>query len=224
MLKKISFTAIVCVHFLMQVSYAAAVPVLVSNDKFVHPFYVGVTGGYGSTTWNGLVPTKSKQSDAILLSTPKSVTEGGVVWGIFIGYEFIPYFALEANYTHFPNASVFFDPSSLISFNNDGMTQFNTSTESVALMAKFMVLIPNTSIRAFSSAGAAGVHRQDMFNDCWQLSPTFTVGFNYNFTERIMGEIGVNYTGGYGESELDPSQDYIPFLYSAFLRLAYRFG
>ncbi len=217
---KICLAAVVGCFGFTQVSYATET----IDNKFSHPFYFGITGGYGSTTWNGLVPPENQQNDAILLSTPNDVREGGGIWGFYAGYEFIPTFALEAYYTHFSDATVYFDPDSLVSFNNDGLTQITTKTESLGLMAKFMVMIPHTTVHAYSSAGAAEVHRQDMLNDCWQLSPTFGIGFNYNFTDRVMAEIGANYTGGYGESELDPSQDYVPFLYSVFLRLDYRFG
>ena len=59
-------------------------------------------------------------------------------------------------------------------------------------------------------------------NDTRRDSVTFGVGFVYNISEHIMTELGVNYTAGYGESELNPAQDYVPFLYSGFLKLAYR--
>lgn len=219
MLKKIALFAlgIICMH----VNFSFATD---TQDKYRHPFYIGVTGGYGSTTWNGLVPPNDKQSAAMVLSTPINVHEGGGIWGILAGYEPIPFFAVEANYTRYPNAKIFFDPMSLVAFENNGLTEINTSTDSVALMAKFMLFIPHTEIRAYSSAGVARVHRQDPLKECWRISPTFGLGFNYDFTDRIMGELGANYTGGYGESELDPAEDYVPFLYSVFLRVAFRFG
>ena len=55
-----------------------------------------------------------------------------------------------------------------------------------------------------------------------RVTPTFALGFNYNLSEHIMAELGANYTAGYGESELNPAKDYVPFLYSAFVQLAYR--
>ena len=85
-----------------------------------------------------------------------------------------------------------------------------------------MLVIPRTAIRAYSSAGAAEVHRWDEVNDNRRVTPTFGLGFNYNFTPHIMGELGANYTAGFGESELNPAEDYMPFLYSAFLRIGYR--
>jgi hypothetical protein len=194
-----------------------------TDDTFKYPFYFGLTGGYGSTTWGMLVPSENKASVALSISTPTSVSEGGAIWGVFGGYEIIPTFAIEGSYTRYPIANVNFDQMSLFTFNHDGRTGFSTKTETAALSGKFMFIIPKTTVRAFSTVGAAGVHRDDVIADRWRLSPVFGVGFNYNLSEHIMAEIGINYTGGYGESELDPAEDYIPFLYSGFFRLAYRF-
>ena len=195
-----------------------------------HPLYVGVSGGYGSTTWSGLVPLDlSDEEDPMRLSTPIGVSEGGGVWGFFAGYEFIPVFALEASYMRYPDATVTFDP--LSNFNWDhggsegllGLTEFVTQTETVSLMAKFMVFIPRTTIKAYSSIGAAALHRKDILTDGWIYTPTFGAGFNTDFTPHIMGEIGANFTAGYAEAQLDPTDVYFPFLYSVFVRLAYRF-
>ena len=193
------------------------------ESKFLHPFYVGATGGYGSTTWAGLVPSEENQNLAISLSTPIKVNEGGGVWGFFGGYEWTPYFALEASYMRYPKATVTFDSVSLFSFSNDGLTHFATRTETVSAMGKVMLLVPNTELRVYSSLGVAGVHRDDMLASDWRPSPTFGVGFNYHLTEHLMGELGANYTAGYGESQLNPTEVYFPFLYAAFLRLAYCF-
>lgn len=192
-------------------------------NKFQYPFYVGITGGYGRTTWQGLVPPEEEQNVAMDISTPKYVTEGGALWGLFAGYELLPYFALEAAYMHYPNAKVSFDVDSIFAFENEGLTYFITKTETISLMGKLMVFIPCSDIRAYSSLGVAGVHRSDQLNDHWVASPTFGAGFNYNFTPHMMGELGAVYTAGRGQAELNPVQDYFPFLYSVFLRLAYRF-
>lgn len=198
---------------------AAAEPV----NKFKYPFYFGVTGGYGWTTWQGLVPPPNRANAAIVMSTPTNVLEGGPLWGLFAGYEFLPYFALEASYLRYPDATVNFDPSSIFSFEHNGMTSFDTKTETVSVMAKVMMFIPRTEIRAYSSFGVGEVHRYDQLNNHWIISPTFGLGLNYNFTARIMTEVGAVYTAGKGQSELNPVQDYFPFLYSAFLQAAYRF-
>jgi len=194
------------------------------ESKFRYPFYIGIIGGYGATTWEGLVPKKSKNMAAIMMSTPVEVTEGGVVWGAYVGYEYNPYFALEGSYARYPNAKVSFDPSSLFSFEHNGLASLSTHTETAAINGKIMLIIPCTTVRAYSSFGVAGIHRYDQIVEHWRATPTFGVGLNYNFTDHVMGEFGANYTAGYGESELSPAEDYLPFLYSVVFRVAYRFG
>ena len=201
-------------------SYAGTIA---TNNKFKYPFYVGLTGGYGWTTWGALIPSVNNQNFAMNMSTPIYVNENGALWGVFAGYEFLPCFALEAAYMHYPNAKVTFDSTSFFSFDHDGLSEFITRTETVSLMGKIMLVIPRTDIRAYSGIGVAEVHRSDEINDRWIVSPTFGAGLNYNFTEHVMGEFGASYTAGRGESELSPTEDYYPFIYSVFLRLAYRF-
>lgn len=191
--------------------------------KYRYPFYIGPMVGYGSTLWDGLVPPKSKQSVALMISAPSEAQEGGAVWGFYGGYEIIPYFAVEMNYMRFPNAKICYDEDSLFSFTHKFRTSFTTKTEKVALMGKFMFFIPKTDVRAFSSVGAAEIHRCDEIVDRWRLGPTFAVGVNYDFTPHIMGEFVIDYSSGYGVSELDPSADYIPFLIAGMFRVAYRF-
>ncbi len=195
----------------------------VGNIRF-NPFYIGVSGGYGSTTWNGLVPTEANKNEALSLSTPIEVQEGGGVWGVFAGYELTPTFALEANYMHYPDANIAFESFSLFSYStNFEQTEFITHTEVANLMGKIMLFIPNTNVRVYSGAGVASVHRRDTLKDNWLLTPTFGVGLNYHFAKHVLGEIGANYTAGFGESNLNPSDSYFPFLYSVAFRLAYCF-
>ncbi|RUR05420.1 outer membrane protein [Legionella sp. km772] len=188
-----------------------------------HAPYIGIIGGYGSTTWDGLVPSSRNQNVAMSMSTPIEVKEGGGVWGFLAGYEFSPYFAIEANYLRYPDAEVAFDALSLFTFNHDGVTKFTSSTESLSIMGKIMLIIPDTKIRAYSGAGIANLHREDMIVDDWRVSPTFGVGFIYPISEHLMGSLSGEYTAGFGESQLNPADTYYPFLYSATVRLAYRF-
>lgn len=192
------------------------------NDKaFRHPFYVGGIGGYGSTTWQGLVPTTYDELQALSISVPIEAKEGGAAWGIYTGYEFSPFFAVEASYMHYPDATIYVDPDSFYSVENENITQFNSRTSTVSLMAKLMIIIPNTTIRAYSGIGASNIHRADLLKDDWLIGPAFSAGFNYHLTEHIMAELGGNYTTGYGESTRRPANNYFPFLYSVAFRLAY---
>jgi Outer membrane protein beta-barrel domain len=186
-------------------------------------FYIGGLGGYGSTTWDGLVPSEENQNLAITISTPIRVREGGSVWGLFTGIEFSPYFAIEANYTHYPKATVTFDKTSLFCLDNNGLDHFSTKTETISLMGKVMLQIPRTKLRLYSSIGAARLHRQDMLMHDKLLSPTFGAGLNYSIADHWMGELAGNYIAGFGEPRLQPTDSYFPFLYSVTLRLAYLF-
>jgi hypothetical protein len=188
-----------------------------------HPFYFGAIAGFGSTTWDGLVPSEENQNAALMLSTPIKVDEGGSVWGVMTGYEFTHYFAIEASYMRFADADVHFDPMSLFSFFHDNAEVLSTQTETLSLIGKLMVPIPHSKMKIFSGVGVAGVHRKDIIVNEWSPGPTFTMGVNYNFTSHIMGEIAGNFTAGYGESQLSPVDTYFPFLYSVAAHLIYRF-
>lgn len=216
-LKQLLFTV------LFQFSFTCVEAQKIDKTYPHHTFYIGAMGGYGSTTWSGLVPSAQNQNIALNLSTPIEVKEGGGVWGGLVGYEITPFFAVEANYMSYPTGSVFFDSSSLFSWNNNERTLLTTDTESLSLMAKIMLLIPNSQVRLFSSAGVADIHRKDLLIDQWRPGPAFGLGFNYRMTEHLMGEIAGHYAAGFGESQLDPSETFIPFLYSVSVRLAYFF-
>jgi hypothetical protein len=187
-----------------------------------HAFYIGANGGYGSTTWIGLVPEMENENIVLSMSTPIDVREGGGVWGGFAGVELTPFFALEANYLSYPDATVVFDKDSFFAFENNDQTELNTKTQAISLMAKFMLTLPRTNVRAYSSLGVGGIHRDDEINNIWIAAPSFGVGLNYVFTKHVMGELVGNYMSGYGTSELNPAKDYVPFLYAAYARIAYR--
>lgn len=193
------------------------------GEKRQH-LYFGPQLGYGSTTWDGLVPGKKNQGMPMSASTPIRVEEGGGVWGLFGGFEFTPNFALEGSYMHYPDAKIVFDPeTSLLSFWNNGLAKFDTHTETISMMAKLMLPLENTVFRIFSAAGVAAVHRDDYFKKDWLVSPSFSVGLNYALSQQLMLEFAGNYTAGYGDARPIPSDSYYPFLYSGSLRLAYRF-
>lgn len=195
-----------------------------SGNLSDHSFYVGMGAGYGSTTWFGLVPRGENNNSAMSLSTPLSVQEGGPAWNAFAGYEFTDYFALEASYAHFPRAEITFDPLSLFSFLNDEQTELFSNTATASIMAKIFMRFPNTRMRLWSGAGLGLIYRSDMVLHDRHVSPTFSVGVNYLFNDRLMSEIAAVYTAGYGESQLNPTETYFPFLYSITYRLSYRFS
>lgn len=187
------------------------------------PIYAGLTIGYGTTTWDGLVGDPD-EAFMMAISTPTSVNEGGTIGGAFVGYEIFPSFALEFAYTHYANARMYFDEYSLVTYNYDGIRTMVTRTNNYSLVGKFMVPVPHAPrMRIFSSVGPAVTHRQDVVYNHWQLTPAFNFGLDIDLTQHVMIEVGANYTAGTAISELDPVKDYISFLYSGFARVAWRF-
>ena len=195
---------------------------LAASTPIKNPFYLGLAGGYGSSTWGWLVPNKEQQSPALMLSMPLSVTEGGGVWGVFSGYEFTKNFAAEITYLHFADAKVAFSDLSLFSFDHEGQSSFITQTETVSVMGKFILPIAPIKSNIYSSLGVAEVHRVDMFRAEWRTSPTFGLGLTHNITPHLMGDFGANYTAGYAEAQLEPTQVFFPFLYSVVFKLSYK--
>jgi len=147
-----------------------------TSNYFQKQFYAGVSGGLGSTTWSGLVPAPEKQNSAINISTPVEVHEGGRVWNVFTGYEFTPYFAIQATYRHYPHATVIFKDDSMFAFEHDDRLSFTTTTNSIDVMAKIMLVIPKTTLRLFSGIGVAKIYREDEIANHFQISPTFGGG------------------------------------------------
>ncbi len=194
-------------------------------QKVENPWYIGGGVGYGSTTWDALVPQSSEQNSAISMSTPIRVQEGGVLWGFSGGVEIFKNFQLEFNYWNYPKATIYFDPDSLYTFENDESTEFTSNTYTMSLQGKFLVPWNDSQkLRLFATAGMAWLNRQDDLLIQDTISPTFGLGLNYGFTPNVMGEFGFVYTAGDGQSELNPSADYMPFLYGIFWRLYYRWG
>lgn len=215
-LNKIAFICLLALPFSCHALYLA-----VDQHKFRNPIYFGIGGGYGQTTWQGLVPDEINA--ATIVSTPIRADEGGAIWSAFVGYEFSPFFAVETSYTRYPNAKITFHPDSLF-LSDHHIQNLNSHTETIAIMSKIMMFLPHTNVRVFSGLGPASIHRYDQVKHQWRTTLAFGFGANYDFTDQIMGEINANYTAGYGVSELRPSDDYIPFLYSVSARVAYKFN
>jgi len=223
MINKKLLILLCCICCLPLTSFAASLVTTPPDTHRLYPFYAGLTIGYGTTTWSGLVASDDDMI-AMAVSTPTGVDEGGTIGGAFVGYELFPSFAVELSYTHYPNAKVYFNEMSIITYDFGGITDFITHTNNYSLVAKFMVPVPHTSsIRIFSSVGPSVTHRQDIVYDHWLLTPTFNFGFDIDVTDHIMAEVGANYTAGTAISEMDPAEDYIPFLYSGYARIAWRF-
>jgi len=188
------------------------------------PFYFGLAYGWGCTDWSQLVAKYGKPSEYFVLavSAPISAGDRGSVFGVYTGYEISPHFSVEINYMKFPNSPVVFDPIISIYTFEDGVVTMSSSTYVYNLLGKFMVQIAHTGLRGFATAGPALIHRHDALVNTGHIDPTFGVGLNYVVLNRLMIEIAFQYYAGFGKAVLRPAINYIPFLYTVHLKLAYR--
>jgi len=71
--------------------------------------------------------------------------------------------------------------------------------------------------------GAALVERSDVINKSSCITPYMSAGLNYSFTRHWILESGFQYYTGFGASEVEPVNDFIPFAWDVYGRLAYQF-
>lgn len=184
------------------------------TQPFYH-YYGGVLLGYGNTNWDQMISQDASTS----VSTPTTAGGSGVAEGLMLGYSINPHFSFEGDFTHFPNADLTFEPYSVYA----PLTETTSKTNAYTIFGKFMLPIGESKVSAFSEIGPAYVQRNDDLAEKGHFGGAFGVGADYYFTPHWMGELGFQYYTGFGDSTLKPAYDYIPFLYTVNLRLAYRF-
>lgn len=198
-----------------------------------NPFYLGAVIGYGSTDWSMLVihcdPNDAQcDQDMVALlseSAPVAAGDDGAAWGVTVGYEINPTWALESSFIRFPTTLVHINASSLFyttAFPNTVAANFSSETWGFILVGKFMTQIAHSGVRGFANAGLDITHRQDIFTEKSQISATFGVGVNYVFQSDVMLELFFQYIAGYGRSNEIPIVYYMPFLYTVGVKLLYR--
>lgn len=187
-----------------------------------NPIYIGISGGYGSTTWSQLTVNSSSPAAA---SSPIAANDDGFVWGFLLGYQFSKNFALEANYMNFPKSTITFAPFSFYFPTNPNSVTINSYTHAFSLFAKFIVPIHFVNhLSVFANAGAEYTHRDDILADKGRLGAIFGFGFIYALSQHISAQLAAQFYTGYGKAEILPANDYIPFLYQIQLALAYHFS
>ena len=120
-----------------------------------HPFYLGLSAGYGSTDWS-MMSAKCDAEEGypctlILESVPSAAHDSGFVGGVFVGYEVKPSFAIEANYAHFPKATIKFSGLNLYDgLLPPGVTQIESDTDAFYILGKFMTQLSTTPLLKFT--------------------------------------------------------------------------
>lgn len=191
-----------------------------------YPFYVGATGGYGTTDWSMLV-TQEYVNGALnpaALSSPVLAKDKGITWGFLMGYQPSPVFALEVNYTRFPTSKITFAPFSAYWPDADDYTTIISSTYTYGMSGKFLIPLKGTKqFNAFASAGLSIVSRSDPMVSTKRIGAVFGTGLVYHITPTWSTELGFQYYTGYGRSSILPANDYIPFAYKGYLAAQYHF-
>lgn len=187
--------------------------------------YVGVNVGGGSTEWKYLVDRIDPTPGSTGGTTPIAVEEGGPSWGLVAGFNINKNFAIEMQYMQFADSHLTFD--------DDGASAYlipNTiisKTEAYSLSAKFLVPVgprEKTHLRAFAAIGPGLVIRSDLIKSSSAIAPYVSAGLNYSFTRHFILESGFQYYTGFGATEVLPVNNFIPFAWDAYARLAYQFA
>ena len=192
--------------------------------------YFGASLGGGSTEWTYLVDTTDAGQDPTAGSTPSAVTEGGPSWGVVFGYDLAKNFAIELQYMEFADSSISFDNAGAGTY---GYYNVISKTDAYSLSGKFFVPLAMTHFRVFAAIGAGLVERRDplvsenssappahVTASC--VTPYMSSGVDYNITRHWIIEGGFQYYTGFGASETDPVDSFIPFAWDAYGRLAYQ--
>ena len=211
-----------------------------------NPFYFGGSLGYGNTNWSEITttPYEYPSNNEVAYSAPISATSGVFASGAFMGYQFSPHFMVEADYTHFDTTQVGFQTTAdygggyTNTFDNYyGISSLNTETNAYSLLGKILVPFGSTKVYVYADAGVTYVQRVDesvvwdpqittttpfQLQDIGHFGPSFGFGLAYNITQHIFSEAAFQYTTGYGQANLLPAEDYIPFIYTLMFNLGIR--
>ena len=179
-----------------------------------HPFYVGIITGYGNTNWNRLVAEDSLSGTA----TPSQADGQGALIGGLVGYDFNQYLGVEAQFIRFPNADLNFSTPNIY---ND-MTHMTSMTNYAGMMFKASAPFDNNTFAGFGEIGYAVEMVSDVLANRHDFRPTFGLGMSYFWLPHWTVTAAFNYTPGTGVASEQTSGEYIPYLYSGQLILAYR--
>lgn len=182
-----------------------------------HPVYVGLITGYGETNWNRLVSEDGTSQNA----TPTSASGGGALIGVEVGYDLTQYIGFEAQYIRFPDVSVSFSPDAQAFIG--APAHMTSKTTEATMIAKASAPFDHNRYAGFADIGYAVETREDVLaGHIHDFRPTFGLGVSYLALQRWTVTAAFSYTPGTGTASDETSAEYIPYLYSGQLILAYR--
>ncbi|MCX7123797.1 MAG: hypothetical protein NTV32_09105 [Gammaproteobacteria bacterium] len=192
------------------------------------PLYFGFMTGYGNTDWGelveqgdlaatcGQVPDFLKPN--LCNNTPSSASGSGAIVGAMLGFQFNPYLAIEGQYIRYPDSSVNFGTPNPYG----GLTHITAKTNYFALMGKVEAPFYHDDFEAFGTLGIADVESSSPLADSSNVRPTFGFGVSDIQLARWIFSLAFNYTPGTGTASTTTADQYIPYIYSGQLSVAYR--
>ena len=219
----------------MKQRYLCLIPIVLSilnGTTCARNFAVGFNFGYGSADWSGL--TASDPSSRT--STPISVHDKGIAFGVNASWTLNQYVGFIGRFMHFPQAKLVFSKDNILTPLGDDGSTYYTNTNAVTFALDFSIPIAQTNFRWVNEIGLLYVLRSDkMHADPDSLTPLanlhyqtvsnlgadFGAGVDYYYTKNFVINAMFLYGTGYGESEVLPENDYVPFTYSITLGISY---
>ena len=191
------------------------------------PFSAGVLLGYGTTNWRMLDAYCQGDAACLMLlpySTPVNSDDSGFAYGLQLGYQIEENFALELTYRRFANTRIYFAQyNSYKNLPHDKATSITSSVFAYSLMGKFYAPMGSSAYYAYASGGPSITHRYDALSRFSHVNFAFGMGLGRVLWERLRAEVDFFYSTGYDHATMTPAESYVPFLFSANLRLAYIF-
>ena len=220
---------IICVVSLIMLLLSASS----TYSSSIPDYFIGVSSGFGSTTWSQIVTPPnhpkdpSSQYNPAVLSAPIGAKEGGMVWRLITGKMLLKNFSIQAEYTHFPKATFTIDAFSLYpQFKGKTTpTHVGTKTDSIDLIAKYIVTDPwMKTVDTFADIGVSYTRRRDMLDRGGSFGAEFGLGIDYELNLKYVITADIQVNTGFGKSELLPADDYVPFVYSAQMGITHYFN
>lgn len=185
------------------------------NSTYAAQFYLGVSGGYGSTNWQRTVDTDNDPS--IQLSAPYKAQDSGAVYALLAGVNWHKYFGAQFIYARPSTAEVYFKTPNF--YNN--ITLLRSKTYLYGLAGKLMVPLQDEPITLYSLLGAAYVYRKDTLAHKGKLGGLFGAGVDYTINQHFSAGFEFRFATGDAKVELATADTYVPFIDSYSITLKY---
>lgn len=184
--------------------------------------YVG--GGLGYSNFN--TPTNLALVGGSAFDKQTSHKVGGVAGRVFSGYNFNPFFGLEAGYAHYAQSQYKYSAQLLPA--GTARSSATYKMYSINLVGKAYLPLSDTGFNLYGLGGGALVRSDNVitgFKEQKQtkLRPVYGLGAQYDFPDNPVST-GIEYSRVQGKGNIKTSPSAIPSANLVTFNLAYNFG